>query len=60
MSSGPVQAGVCRQFTLVGLWHQVMQQQFSFNAVSSFLACNSLSETDVHIQLLKERFSVAG
>lgn len=55
LSSGQVQAGVYGWFTLVGLWHQVMHQQFSFNAVSSFLACTNLSVTDVHIQLLKER-----
>lgn len=55
MSSGPVQAGVYGWFTLVGLWHQVLHQQFSFNAVSRFLACTNLSETDVHIQLLEEK-----
>lgn len=37
-SSGPVQASAYGWFTLVGLWHQVMHQQFSFNAVSSFFS----------------------
>lgn len=58
MSSGPVQGGAYGWFTLVGLWHQVMHQQFSFNAVSRFLACTNLSETDVHIQLLEEKKAV--
>lgn len=40
-------------FALVCLWHQVMHQWFSFNAVSRFLAYTSLSETDLHIQLLE-------
>lgn len=61
LSSGQVEAGMYRWFVLVGLWHQVMNPQFSFNAVSSFLACTDLSVMDVHIQLLEERkFSVAG